>query len=50
LWLDAWPSGSEGLMPDSVVGRATPWLENAANLGLGTNDLGRIDLIEKKLG
>jgi hypothetical protein len=50
LWLDAWPSGSEGLMPDSVVGRAIPWLENAAKLGLGTNDLGKTDLIEKTLG
>jgi hypothetical protein len=50
LWLDAWPSGSEGLIPDSVVGRATPWLENAAKMGLGTNDLGKIDLIEKRLG
>jgi hypothetical protein len=49
LYLDAWPSGSEGLMPDSVVGRATPWLENAARLGLGTNDPDHMDLVEVNL-
>jgi hypothetical protein len=46
LWLDAWPSGSEGLLPDAVIDRATPWLENAAKLGLGTNDLGNMDVVE----
>jgi hypothetical protein len=50
LWLDAWPSGSEGLVPDAVVGLATPWLENAAKLGLGTNDLDSMDVVEIALG
>ncbi len=50
LWLDAWPSGSEGLLPDAVVGRATPWLENAAKLGLGTNDRDNMDVVEIVLG
>jgi hypothetical protein len=50
LWLDAWPSGSEGLVPDSVVGLATPWLENAASLGLGTNDPNNMDVVEIELG
>jgi hypothetical protein len=50
LWLDAWPSGSEGLMPDAVIGRATPWLESAARLGLGTNDPDSMDVVKMELG
>lgn len=44
LWLIAWPSGSEGLLPDAVVGRAIRWLENAARLGLGTDDPASTDV------
>jgi hypothetical protein len=50
LWLDAWPLGSEGLMPEAVAGRAGPWLENAASLGLGTNDPDNIRMVEVRLG
>jgi hypothetical protein len=50
LWLDAWPSGSEGLMPDAVIDRATPWLEKAAKLVLGTNDPDNMDVVEIDLG
>jgi hypothetical protein len=50
LWLDAWPSGSEGLMPETVIDRATPWLETAAALGLGTSDPDNMRAVEVKVG
>jgi len=33
-----------------ALGQATPWLESGAKLGLGTNDLDNIELVEVSLG
>jgi hypothetical protein len=40
----------EGGNPASILGMATPCLENGAALGLGTNDPANIDLKEINLG
>jgi len=39
-----------GYNPDVAIQRATPWLENGAALGLGTNDPANMELIEQTLG
>ena len=36
--------------PAAATGMASPWLENGAELGLGTNDLDNIELVEASLG
>lgn len=40
---------SEGHSPESATNLAEPWLKNSAGLGLGTNDLDRIELVEVAL-
>jgi hypothetical protein len=41
---------SEGRNPEGARNRATPWLRNGAELGVGTDDLDHIDLVEITLG
>lgn len=48
LLTDVW--NSEGLNPTSATELATPWLENAVSLGLGTNDPNHMEWAEVKLG
>jgi hypothetical protein len=40
----------DGVNTSRHVNMATPWLESAAEMGLGTNDLQQIDLKEMELG
>lgn len=40
----------DGGNPAAATGLATPWLENGAELGLGTNDLDNIEWVEVSLG
>lgn len=41
---------NDGGNPATAIGRANPWLENGAKLGLGTNDPDNIELVEINLG
>jgi len=42
--------GQDSPAAKSAVARASPWLEHAAEIGLGTHDLDEIDLFELEVG
>ena len=41
---------SEGLSPETAIHLSDGWLANGAELGLGTNDLESINLMEQLVG